>query len=74
MSTLFEMPKPKFRGRKLRVAWTQQERCKRCRGGSHDTAGAYCHRFDLCLEFENGQALLTKNGMSVQCDGSKWSY
>lgn len=72
MNTLFELPAPKFRGRKLREKWTQQERCKRCARGCADALGAYCSKFDLCLEFEDGRALLTKNGHPIQCDGKKW--
>jgi hypothetical protein len=74
MNTLFELPQRKFKGRKPRVKWTQQERCRRCAGSASDSDGAYCHRFDLCIEFDRGRALLTKNGLALTCDGKKWIY
>lgn len=52
----------------------QVYKCKRCKGSVSDKDGAYCHRFDLCIEFENGAALLAKNGMALKCDGETWTY
>lgn len=53
---------------------TQQHTCKRCKGSTHEGTEAYCNRFDLCIEFDNGNALLAKNGQKIQCDGKNWSY
>lgn len=52
----------------------QVYKCKRCKGSVSDKDGAYCERFDLCIEFENGKALLTKNGLPLTCDGKFWTY
>ena len=69
--TLFDLPPKEKKARKPFVK-TQQYICKRCEGSVHDKAGAYCKRFDLCLEFDNGACRLTKDNSSVICDGKKW--
>jgi len=71
METLFEMPKrtPRKRGPR-----TQQERCKRCHWSASDADGAYCRKFDVCIEFEGGNALFTKNSQPLTCDGETLDY
>ena len=71
--TLFDMPPKKSKPRKP-FEKTQQWTCKRCAGSVHDNAGAYCHRFDLCLEFDSGVVLLASRNAPIQCDGEKWTY
>lgn len=73
MDTLFEMP-PKQKKKRKPFKKTQQWICKRCNGSVHDKEGAYCHRFDLCIHFEDGKALLDKTGTPLKCDGKKWEY
>ena len=73
METLFELP-PKVAKERKPFEKTQQLICKRCKGSVHDKFGAYCDRFDLCLEFEDGKALLAKNGQPIKCDGKTWEY
>ena len=53
---------------------TQRYTCKRCKGSVHDSDGAYCHRFDLCIDWSDGVAILCKNGLPLKCDGKEWSY
>lgn len=68
MDTLFPMPDriPKQRGPR-----TQQERCKRCNRSASDDDGAYCRKFDVCIEFEGGFALFTRDGRPFECDGNE---
>ena len=73
MDSLFELPERKKKTRKP-FEKTQQYICKRCNGSVHDKDGAYCHRFDLCLEFEDGKALLTKDGWPIKCNGEEWEH
>lgn len=67
-TTLFDMPPrtPRKRGPRR-----QQERCKRCKWSASDPEGAYCRKHDVCIEFEDGQALFTKDGQAFTCDGGK---
>lgn len=69
--TLFDMPArtPRKRGPRR-----QQERCKRCRWSASDRLGAYCRKHDVCIEFEDGQALFTKDEQAFTCDGKKLDY
>lgn len=68
---LFELP-PKEAKERTPFKKTQRWICKRCSGSVHDKAGAYCERFDLCLEFDQGRVLLAKNGSPIKCDGKEW--
>ena len=69
---LFDLPpkKTKCQPRKK----TQVQICKRCSHGVSDKTGAYCEKFDLCIEFEDDRALLCKTGTPLTCDQSNWSY
>ena len=72
--TLFDIPKKQKKQRKPFVK-TQRYVCRRCKGSVSDKNGAYCHRFDLCLEFtESGQACLTKDGWPIECNGEEWQH
>lgn len=71
---LFDLPEKEKKRRKPFVR-SQRWICKRCAGSVNDHFGCYCHRFDLCIEFEkNGDAILCKNGCELSCDGKEWSY
>jgi len=74
MDTLFELPAPKPKKKTKHIQKTQQYMCKRCHGSIHDRDGAYCRRFDLCLEFDDGKVLLLENNQSIRCDSKKWEY
>lgn len=71
--TLFEMPEPTPVKRKPPIRG-QVYKCKRCKHSESDPTGAYCVKFDLCIEFENGKALLSKTGTELTCDKIKWTY
>lgn len=73
-NTLFDLGPEKKRPRKPFVK-TQRWTCKRCKGSYSDDLGAYCHRFDLCLEFEDdGTVVLTKDGWPIECNGEEWKH
>lgn len=71
--TLFEMP-PKAKKTRKPFKKTQQWTCKRCKYSAHDATGAYCDKFDLCLEFDDGRVFIVNGGMTIVCDGEKLSY
>ena len=51
---------------------TQRYICKRCKSSAHDDDGAYCDKFDLCLEFAPDGYVITANGSDqVICDGTE---
>lgn len=65
---LFELPPKK----KRKFVRTQQWICKRCKHSIHDDIGAYCEKFDLCLDFEDGHVCISNGGIEITCDGKKW--
>ena len=65
---LFELPPKK----KRKFVRTQQWICKRCKHSIHDDLGAYCEKFDLCLDFEGGHVCISNGGVEITCDGKKW--
>ncbi len=70
---LFDMPEPTPQKRKP-FEKTQVYVCKRCNHSVHDKYGAYCNKFDLCIEFEGKQALLSKDASPITCNKKSWSY
>ena len=70
MNTLFTLPEPVKRPRRQPQLHGQEAKCKRCRGSKD----GYCIRFDLCLRFEDGEAIMESNDQPIICDGKDWGW
>lgn len=70
METLFPLPNPVKRQHRNSQLHGQEAKCKACRGSKD----SYCFRFDLCLRFEDGDAIMESNDQPIQCDGKDWAW
>jgi len=54
----------------------QKAICMSCDGckGSRDEDGAYCHRLDMCIEWNDPFAVTVRDGRNFVCDGKQWIY